>query len=500
MKKSAFAIGVIALAAVMATTTFAANRGIEFRPLGFLPDLPPEIIRYSWGTSISADGTVVSGSPSPYGACMLWNEGYGWTLIGDANTSSCYLSEDGTTVASRLANDMGYEVSALWTAETGWEILEGQEGNARCDYLLNGSFGISGDGSTVGGLTWEGCGYARGYNWTREGGMVVMEGLLDDDARVNGLNYDGSVSVGWTRIPWGGWQATRWVDGMPEWIQDPGPDYNDFLGAAEWTNSDGSIVSGSGYQEMPSETNPFGSPTGWVWNEMTGELQGTGAMPWAWFTDQGYAFAASEDGNIVVGRFGFGPFSVATMWTPWTGLVDLNQFLINQGSTAIFDGWTLTQINDITPDGTRLLGCGANPDGFFGCNEAFLIDISKVSVCHAPGGDVSKARTLNVSLESLGDHVGHGDFLGTCEAAAGGFARSTDPHQFIGMTEEQARSYVRAADSFTPNHSEMMAPVANPNYRGAHFLRRGEMTPAADTPEATTRAPKQQKERGARVR
>jgi len=41
----------------------------------------------------------------------------------------------------------------------------------------------------------------------------------------------------------------------------------------------------------------------------------------------------------------------------------------------------------------------------------------KVLICHIPGGDFGKARTISVSddVETIEDHLSHGDFLGSCE-------------------------------------------------------------------------------------
>ena len=40
----------------------------------------------------------------------------------------------------------------------------------------------------------------------------------------------------------------------------------------------------------------------------------------------------------------------------------------------------------------------------------------KVLICHIPGGDLDKARTISVSddAETIEDHLSHGDFLGRC--------------------------------------------------------------------------------------
>ena len=435
MRKVLFTLGVVAAAAVLATVASAASRGIEFTPLGFIQDPPSN---YSVGINISADGTIVNVAPSPFGGCTTWTEAGGHQLIA-IQTGTCYMSDDGMDFASRIADADGFEVSAKWN---GTEFVEipGQAGNASCDFLKNGTFEISGDGTTVGGLTWEGCSYARGFQYTDATGMEVREGILDDSSRVNNMDYDGSVAVGWNRIEWGGWQATRWDDGVPSWIAiDPS---EGFLSEPWTTNSDASVIGGNIY---PFATGLSGE--GWVWSEAKG-LQSTGALPWGWFFDQGYAFGVSEDGSIAVGRFGFGPFAVATLWTEETGLIDLNQFLIDQGRTEVFDGWTLISANDCTTDCKTITGYAVNPDNL---NEAWVLDINKVSICHAPPGNQDNARTLNINWDSIGDHLAHGDFLGTCEAAVG-FSRTAS---------EERMAEIRANARAKGMHTQYLNPSAD---------------------------------------
>ena len=56
-----------------------------------------------------------------------------------------------------------------------------------------------------------------------------------------------------------------------------------------------------------------------------------------------------------------------------------------------------------------------------------LVEMSKVKVCHAPGGQPDMERTLSIELNSVADHVGHGDFLGTCEFKnSGGRSRAAE--------------------------------------------------------------------------
>jgi hypothetical protein len=140
----------------------------------------------------------------------------------------------------------------------------------------------------------------------------------------------------------------------------------------------------------------------------------------------------SDDGNVVVGRYGWWIYSFPTLWTPGTGTLDLQYFLIAQGLDELWF-WQLASLNAVSADGTVVGGYGTNtlnPDcnSTWGCQEGFVIDISKAKVCHMPGNH--NERTLTIGFDSIGDHLGHGDFLGTCEFLnSGGNARWAEQRQ-----------------------------------------------------------------------
>ena len=67
-----------------------------------------------------------------------------------------------------------------------------------------------------------------------------------------------------------------------------------------------------------------------------------------------------------------------------------------------------------------------NPEGWL---EGYVIDISKVKICHAPPGNPDNARTLSIGWDSIGEHVGHGDEVATCEFLKSG-ARSRSVEEF----------------------------------------------------------------------
>jgi len=159
------------------------------------------------------------------------------------------------------------------------------------------------------------------------------------------------------------------------------------------------------------------------------------------FPDTWEPLRISENGKTVVGRIG-NPFfgSIAAIWNESIGTQDLQLFLVQQGLDELFF-WYLTDVYDVSADGTVIGGRGFNPDGWY---EGFVIDMKKLWVCHAPPGNPENARTLGVSLDTVGDHMAHGDFLGTCEFQnSGGLSRAAE------LTERRARKISGlAADAY----------------------------------------------------
>jgi hypothetical protein len=132
----------------------------------------------------------------------------------------------------------------------------------------------------------------------------------------------------------------------------------------------------------------------------------------------------SADGKTVVGIVG-NPFfgSIPAFWNEETGTQDLQLFLIAQGLDELYF-WYLFQLNDVSADGTVLAGAGYDQDFY---QQGFIVEMNKLWVCHSPSGRPENARTLGVELGTVGDHVAHGDFLGTCDFVnSGGLSRAVE--------------------------------------------------------------------------
>jgi hypothetical protein len=455
MKKVCLALGIVAVAAVLVTTASAANRGVEFIDPGNFDNSGP------FAFTITSDGSTLGGSQGAGLAnCIAWDEDSGWSLVATSD-NGCYMSKDGMQWGSALADMDGVEHMSRYNPMTmQQEVVNELPELAPCDFFQSSTFGISGDGRTLAGLGWAGCTSARAitsFDDVPGGTMTRYVSFPADNTRsnrMNGADGDGSLLFGWQDTPFGSRLGARWDDGaaVGEWFCEPDDPFFLFCGEAFRSNWDGSAIVGGNF----TTPDTFGISEGWLWTEMDG-IRGTGQLPGAFFLDQGFNFAVSEDGMTTGGRFGFGPFSSATLWTEATGIINLNQFLIDQGRTEPFDGWFLVQVNDMSED-YRLAVWAAAPGSFFG-NQTVIIDIGKVSVCHAPPGNPENARTLNIGWESVADHVAHGDFLGVCEAAGGGFARSASANEFFGV-DPTDECFQRAVGKYMATHSAMQMPTA----------------------------------------
>jgi hypothetical protein len=136
----------------------------------------------------------------------------------------------------------------------------------------------------------------------------------------------------------------------------------------------------------------------------------------------------SDDGSKIVGKYGSFWSSYPVLWTEETGTLDFQYFLVTQGLDDLYF-WYLGPVTSVNADGTMVGGYGTNyvnPDcpSQWGCTEGWVSGIAKASVCHKD--DLPAERTLTIAWGSLGNHLGHGDQLGTCEFWESGGARAAD--------------------------------------------------------------------------
>jgi len=169
-------------------------------------------------------------------------------------------------------------------------------------------------------------------------------------SRANDLSADGQIIVGWDDSDVGERRGARWVNGVETLLAPSG---NLFLGGAEATNADGSVIVGG------NAGNDLTRNRAYRWTEQRAEI--LGILPGGGQLAGAYAFAVTDNGKVAVGASG-AQFRDAFVWTSSTGMFKLQDYLVALGVTG-FEGWRLDTALAISSDGTTIAGWGVTSDG-----------------------------------------------------------------------------------------------------------------------------------------
>jgi uncharacterized membrane protein len=344
-------LGVIVCAAAMLQSAGTASA----QSITYLPEL-------HFASDLSFDGSVATGNiAGPYEP-FIWTPGDGVEVIGGATlpvigvgAGSPDISHDGTRVSASIIDQTGmYLTLGYWESGTWSSVIEvGEPGTAILDANIGSAWALSGDGQTVGGLIWAGgseYGNAKACTWSANTGLVILEVDPDRSARVNALNYDGTIAAGWEERPDGAWQPTVWRDGVKMRLSP-----NDAFTGCEQMNSSGDIVVGSAFE--PSTQNRVATIWRWDGTEYVEQklplLPGTPA-----FNGWAVANSVSDDGAIVVGTnyYSFNPGGTADgiVWTQDTGLVNAMDYFTSIG--FVFESTIdIIGVYAVSPDGSTFI-------------------------------------------------------------------------------------------------------------------------------------------------
>lgn len=245
-----------------------------------------------------------------------------------------------------------------WTAAGGTQDLGLLPGG-----LASIASGVSGNGQVVAGYAFTGDYSIYAVRWTSRGGLQSLGTLPGGNySMASAISDDGSTIVGqgdadgierafcWTAR--GGMRPLPWLSPDAPW------------GNAFGVNRNGQIVAGvSGQQAV-------------IW--VRGVPRDLGRLPG---DDASIAFAVSGNGSVV-GGYSFGGFSVrATLWTPATGLVDLNTYLPQLG--VDLTGWDLQYVRDVSSGGRTIVGEGT----FQGEPRGWVVKLAPGPDCEDDPGD-----------------------------------------------------------------------------------------------------------------
>ncbi len=148
-----------------------------------------QIPNVSSANDLTPDGRFVVGSYDSNGD-FLPDDGYRWdrltdifTIIPSVGTATgvdtiLAVSDDGSVLVGNIPETSVEEFShqaAIWTDADGWTGLGWLPNAGLCPSRSSG-YEISGDGTVVVGLSWDGCS-GRAFRWTEATGMQELENL-----------------------------------------------------------------------------------------------------------------------------------------------------------------------------------------------------------------------------------------------------------------------------------------------------------------------------------
>ena len=319
------------------------------------------------GTSISADGDAMAGnSADGIYETFRWTRAGGIVRLGRSTVDVFGvgagipgISHDGTRISATIADaTTTFMTPGLWVEGQGWTdcLPPLLPDSAFIDNSWGSAWCISGDGQTLGGLYWRSGlgGSAHGLLWTQGGGPVSISGSGDGDSRLNAMNDDGTVVVGWEALANGTWQPHAWRSGV-DYTLTP----TDAFCEAYGVNGSGDIVVGQ--TNIGPILNLSRVAAVWTWNGASYDESVLDSLPGTpiGMTGQVFAEAATEDGNLIVGTNQFvanGPFSTSTglMWTPRTGSFDIVDYMGDNG-IVLGPDVQVVGLPDITPDGSTII-------------------------------------------------------------------------------------------------------------------------------------------------
>ena len=332
-------------AALLAVAPFTA--GVAGQQL---VTLPPG----SWANDITPDGEVVVGTYSGGGFIWRWRTEPSPTVVPGGDMVA--VSDDGTVVCGNMPDPVsGAEVAGRWTASTGWEPLGSLLGDDGCGSLSH-AYDISGDGSTIVGLAWNGCS-GRGFRWTEATGMQELMNLVNGNNRASAISGDGSLIGGFAQ---GDFDRTPayWTPDTVGLTVD-----SSLVGEVHGISHDGATSVGG--VKFPG----VGEQRAFIRDTATGQTQNLGNLNGGFW--KGIATDLSHDGQVVVGYDTIGLGREAWVWTPADGIVGLDTILADAGLGGGFPTWVCRAVSG---DGTVVVGGGEGDGSVFGFG-AFIAEL-----------------------------------------------------------------------------------------------------------------------------
>jgi len=333
--KSIFVLATVVFLFSLEPINFASAATLQ--GLGYLPGGS-----YSKAYDVSSDGAIVVGaSHSSSGErAVVWSQDNGLVAITEGEGVAFGVSGDGSVVVGYTKTN---STAFRWTQEDGLTSL---------DFGANISliYGASADGSILAGEIRSHPVYGRkALVWSQEDGLQLCDDITGADITVaaTDISADGLVATGYSS----GNNGFRWTEseGSISLGHLPGRDRTQAYGISP----EGSYIVGFSMMQNGDQQEAF------RWDEEDGII-GLGTLGG---TSKSQALDVSANGSVVVGWCTATDWE-AVIWTPETGMLRLEDFLVNEFNFDL-NGWDLLQAQAISDDGTTIVGFGRNPAGRF---------------------------------------------------------------------------------------------------------------------------------------
>ena len=317
---------------LLVTTSDAAAQGVSF-----------EIIAPGGGAqaiSVSANGDFIVGTG------FLWSKAGGLVTNFGAPGTLWGITDDGSIAAGPFFNGSNIEEAAVWDSTNGLSFKGTHGAGNSCGFDLSHLFGLSADGTTAAGMSWQAC-KTWPIRWTDGVGITLLSKQnTTSSARASALSANGLVAGGWdTGLAGGGSSSRRaclWTDDMTQLFVATTPGNANGLGEVLDINTDGSICSGTTQNQ------------GYRWTaggglDLLPNVSGLGG--------QYYANGISDDGSVAVGvRLQF-PTATAVIWPKGGGAMTMQEFLAANGVMGV-SASDVRNCTGVSDDGTVICGWG----------------------------------------------------------------------------------------------------------------------------------------------
>jgi len=235
---------------------------------------------------ITPDGAIVVGTYGGGSFLWRWREDPAPTLIPGGFMSG--ISDDGSVACGDIYDPMiGSNVAAIWTQATGWQTIGFIPGSSTgCGGGLSAAYDISGDGTTIVGLSWGPNCSGLGFKWTAATGMQPLQSLANGHNRCSTISGDGLSLGGFAQGTFGRTPA-YWNPNTSGAVLDA-----NLEGEVYGLSENGNLSVGTLYFTG-------GLFSAFVRNKLTGVTKDLGKLH-----SSGWAAAAtdiSEDGKVIVG-------------------------------------------------------------------------------------------------------------------------------------------------------------------------------------------------------